>query len=142
MKSFKIFIIFIFFILISGCSKQTLTCIKQEDNDTGNSKTKITLIFKDKGITKLDINNTMNINGSYKNYTDAMANSLKAYLKSFDGKSGIKTGVTVSKNKINTYIKFNLNKMKDKDKDSIGFDYGGSKKYIKSYYEKDGFTCN
>lgn len=141
MRIVKLFVIFIFCALLSGCGKQSLMCTKEESNDTGKIKYNVSISFKNKVITKASLETIMNVSDDYKDYSLVMTDRFKDILSSYEGKKGVETDISSSGDEIKTIIKFNLEKMNDKDKKNTGFDSNGSKKSIKSYYEKEGFTC-
>lgn len=142
MNKLKFLFVFVFCIFLSGCGKQTLTCIKNEKNDIGRSKSKITFLFNNNSIISAKIDTTMTLNVEYNNYNNIVKKKINENLKAYDEKKGIRTDFSSSNNKIKTSINFNLSKMSKSDKDSIGFDSSGSKKKVKKFYEKEGFKCN
>ena len=141
MKKFRLLIIFIFCILLSGCGKQSLICTKEEKNDTGKVKYQVSILFENKSISNADLKTTMSIDDEYKDYSDVMVDRFKKILEVYKNKKGIKADMSSSNNVISANIKFNLKKMNNDDKKTTGFDRNGSKKSIKSYYEKEGFSC-
>ena len=141
MNKFRYFIIFIFCILLTGCGKQTLKCTKSEKNDVGKSTSKIVIVFNDNNMTNAEIETTIVLDDDYSSYSNVMVNSISNSLKSYTNKKGIKTDIVTSNNEIKTSIKFDLSKMSKNDKDIIGFDTSSSRKSIKTYYEKNKYTC-
>lgn len=141
MKKFGVLIVAITCIILTGCGNETLKCSKIDNTDTGKTNYNVTINFSKGKISSADVETIFDVNDDYKDYYAVMADRFKEVLKVYDGKKGIKTNVDSLDNKIKTNITFNLSRMSDKDKNLTGFDYKGSKKNVKAYYEKEGFSC-
>lgn len=140
MKKFGVFIIALC-IILTGCGNETLKCSKIDNTDAGKTNYNVTINFSKGKISSADIETTFDVNDDYKDYYMVMTDRFKKTLEIYKDKKGIKTSIDGSNNKIKTSIIFDLSKMSGDDKKITGFDYNGSKKNVKAYYEKEGFSC-
>lgn len=130
--------------MLTGCQKtEKLNCTKTETSSENLAlRESLNLTFKGNEVTKMEIYSEIEVSGSYLNYIEDLATSLKQQYKDLEGKKGIDFSTNQVDNVLSVTITANLKKMnKDaKEELSIG-SVKQSLKEVKAELEAEGYTC-
>lgn len=130
--------------MLTGCQKtEKLNCTKTETSSENLAlKESLNLTFKGNEVTKMEIYSEIEISGSYINYIEDLATSLKQQYKDLEGKKGIDFTTNQIDNILSVTITADLKKM---DKDAKAeLSIGSVKQSLedaKAELEAEGYTC-
>lgn len=129
----------------TGCNKvEKLHCNKAEaTSENLELKESLNITFKGNEVTQMTIYSEIKVSGSYVNYIDDLATSLKQQYVNLEGKKGIEFKTSNIDNVLSVTIDADLKKMDaDAKKElSIG-SVRQSIKDAKKELEEAGYTCN
>lgn len=127
-----------------GCNKvEKLHCNKAEaTSENLELRESLNITFKGNEVTQMTIYSEIKISGSYVNYIDDLAVSLKQQYVNLEGKKGIEFKTSTTDNVLSVTIDADLKKMDaDAKKElSIG-NVRQSLKDAKKELEAEGYTC-
>lgn len=124
--------------MLTGCGKQTLTCTTSQKQTGMTMNTKITALFENNEVTKMNLDVNIDVDNIYSDYAAAMKDMIDKQYDEYR-KDGVTVNVTGEKNRVNASVVFDLKKMSDKDKKEL--DVYGTKKATAKELEKQGYTC-
>ena len=134
--------------MFTGCSRVTLKCEKESEENIifNEAKQKITVGFKDDVIYKLDYYTSYNFTddsiGKDNELIDKMAESVSSEWSEITGKDGVYYSISKNDTGFTSKLKINFNKLSVEDKKKVYLiNYKGSYSTIKKDLENSGYSC-
>ena len=140
MNKTKLMAIFLFSILLCGCSEKSLGCTKVEDNDSGKMTEEQYFDFSGNNIKTYKANMSIKLNDDFDDYADMLLEKLKEPFKEYDDKNGIKYKTNQKDGTISVSISADYNKLDDETKNRLGIKDSNYDE-VKKTLEEDGYTC-
>lgn len=130
--------------MLTGCQKtEKLNCTKTETSSENlQLRESLNLTFKGNEVTEMEIYSEIEISGSYVNYIEDLATSLKQQYIDLEGKKGIEFTTNQIDNVLSVSIHADLKKMDKEAKEELSI--GSVKQSLedaKKELEAEGYTC-
>lgn len=141
MKKIYTLLIIISIILLTGCSKNKLTCTVKEDGTNFEFESKYVFTFNGNNIKHAKMLATGKLLGDY-NTEDSIANyqsTANTAAENYNKVEGITATVNVNKNSVTLTVEIDPAKLSDDAKTEYGVDL--DKKDLQKQLEDLGYTC-
>lgn len=134
--------------MFTGCNRVTLKCEKTIEEDIifkeGNQK--ISVVFKDDAISKLDYYTSYTFTddsiGKDNELVDKMSESVSSEWSEITGKDGVYFSISKNNTGFDSKLKINFSKLNVEDKKKVYIiNYKGSYSTIKKDLENGGYIC-
>lgn len=142
-KSLYLCIIVFCLVFLTGCGKNSLNCVMNNDySDDWKMHQVLKINFSNNHVSRLSINTKVSLGGEYSNFKSSLIESVESEFSRIPEKNGVKYSSKDTNEGFNFSAKINYNKLSDDSKKLISvIDYEGSYEMIKEDLEDSGYTC-
>ena len=144
MKKIIVIISLVCMFFITGCGKIDLSCTKiNNSNENLKSEQNISVNFKDKKVSSIDVKEEVTLSDNYAKYADMLEKNLKTQYGSFKEKEqGIEIKTTNKDKKITLTVKADITKMSNESKTKFKVvGTAQTKDEVKKELESQGYAC-
>lgn len=143
MKKRFLFLSGLILVFATGCGEKTLNCtITNNANEDLVMKNKVSVVFKNDKVKKIDMTASVELDDKYADYIDEFEKNLKTEFKKYNNKKGVEVKTTKKDKNVTLKLVANLDKMDKSAKEDLDMvNTDGTMKDVKASLVKEGYSC-